>query len=114
MAEGSPIKFKQPSKKRRRTENWNLCVVCHADAQEKMRNPGDQGIKIFIASIEERRTAGDDDLYDRLSHYIDCGKGSFASTFEANLRWQKSCYNTFTSKKSLVLLRKEEAFPLLQ
>ena len=68
MADDSPMKFKQPSKKRRRTENWNLCVICQADSQEKLRNPGEQGIKAFIASIEERRTAGDDDLYGRLSY----------------------------------------------
>ena len=110
MAEDSPIKFKQPSKKRRRTENWNLRVICQADSQEKLRNPGDQGIKTFIVSIEERRTAGDEDLYDRLSHYIDWEKGSFASTFEANLGWHKSCYNTFTSKKSLALLKKRGSF----
>ena len=48
------------------------------DSQEKLRNQGDQGVKTIIASIEERTTAGDDDLYDRLSHYIDRGKGSFA------------------------------------
>ena len=58
IAEDSPVKFKQPSKKRRRTENLNLCVICQADSQEKLKNPGDQGIKTFIASIEETRTAG--------------------------------------------------------
>ena len=110
MAEDSPIKFKQPSKKSRRTENCNLCVIYQAYSQEKLRNPGDQGIKTFIAFIEERRTAGDDDLYDRLSHYIDWEKGSLASTFKANLRWHKSCYSTFTSKKSLAVLKKRGSF----
>ena len=108
MAEDSPIKFKPPNK-RRKTNNWNLCIICQEESKEKLRNPGKQGIKTFVTSVQERRNLGDNALYDRVYSNIDFGTGLFLPTFTENVRWHKSCYSTLTSKKSLTLLRKRSS-----
>ena len=105
MAEDSPIKFKPPNK-RRRANNWNLCIICQEESKEKLRNPGEQGIKTFVTSVQERRNVGDSALYDRVYSNIDFGTGLFLPTFTENVRWHKSCYSTLTSRKRLALLKK--------
>ena len=105
MAEDSPIKFKPPNKQRR-ANNWNLCIICQEESKEKLRNPGEQGIKTFVTSVQERRNVGDSALHYRVYSNIDFGTGLFLRTFTKNVRWHKSCYSTLTSRKSLALLKK--------
>ena len=108
MVEDSPIKFKPPNK-RKKNNNWNLCIICQEEPKEKLHNPGKQGIKTFVTSVQERRNVGDNALYDRVYSNIDFETGLFLPTFTENVRWYKSCYSTLTSKKSLILLRKRSS-----
>ena len=88
-----------------------MCIICQEESKEKLRNPGKQGIKTFVTSVQERRNVGDNALYDRVYSNIDFGTGLSLPTFTENVRWHKSCYSTLTSKKSLTLLRKRSSVP---
>ena len=107
MAEDSPIKLKPPNK-RRKTYNWNLCIICQEESKEKLRYPGRQGIKTFVTSVQERKNVGNNALYDRVYSNIDFGTGLFLSTFTENVRWDKSCYSTLTSKKKFDIVEEKK------
>ena len=85
-----------------------MCIICQEESKEKLRNPGEQGIKTFVTSVQERRNVGDSALYDRVYSNIDFGTGLFLPTFTENVRWHKSCYSMLISRKSLALLKKTD------
>ena len=95
----SPVKLKQPAKKRRLSVNKDRCLVC-GKGNGKLVNPQNIGKQTFIKAFKQRGTcAGMDTL--QLTSMVDADNCVFLDDFSAGIRWHKNCYASYTSKQNI-------------
>ena len=76
--------------KRRKSSNFNLCIICQGSDDEPVRKAQVSSIKNFLSAMELRR----DDVFDRLEPVS-------ATVTDRQIVWHSCCYETYTSRQNL-------------
>ena len=92
--------FVLPTKNKKRT-NFEKCLLCQKDSNEKLRNAQEASIKNLIDALEIRK----DDNYERL-------KPDFQSLKQNDIVWHPNCYKTCTSKHNLKIIENRSGSPV--
>ena len=83
------MSFKTPTKKARKTTNYDLCLKCQKPDKLSIAQP--QSILKFCESAEVNK----DDVYNRIKHDIDKLKRN-----EKAVLWHAECYKQYTHKRN--------------
>ena len=66
-----------------------------------MITPGRQGYTMFVNAANLRHSKGDDDIYERSQSFLDTTGKVIDQSHYGSIKWHKSCYCSFTSKKNI-------------
>jgi hypothetical protein len=89
----SPFKLTPPpAKKGRPSIDWQRCIICQVFTTERLCIPTTKGRSTFISAVNKRK----DEVYRKfVDEYTPVENAPFGNT-----KYHKSCYKTFTSKKT--------------
>ena len=102
-SEQSPLKVAPSPKKLRVSSNLDKCFICQklSAKLEGFTAPVIQGYYTFINAAILRHGKGDDQIYERLQLYPDATGERVDESHYGSIKWHKSCYCSFTSKKNI-------------
>ena len=103
----SSVKLVPSPKKRRLSTSSAKCFICQKSS-EGLTAPGHVGYSTFIKAVRFRFEAGEEELYRRLESVLDEGCTSIHEWYRSQIKWNKSCYTSTTSKKNLSHLKNEQ------
>ena len=78
------------SAKRKKSSDFDLCIICQDSADESVRKVQVSSIQNFLSAMELRR----DDVFDHL-------EPDSATLTDRQIVWHSCCYKTYTSRQNL-------------